>query len=858
MKKGLVHKIVIWTLLLLSIIKSEAQDNSIKGKIYLDETTPAVHSLILLEDVDNEVYDAVYSDNTGRFTLQRDSLLSQIAITYIGYKTLKISNASLKKNTTFYLEKLEYRLDDIELSAKKIYTVTKGDTTNYNFNYYTQKTDHDLSDALNRMDGIHVSNQKVILYKNKKIDKLLIEGKDILNDHHKLTIENIAPVDVSKIQIIENYQAFHEKFTERLSDKVALNILLTEKAKLKINGHLKSGVGYKKIYELNSNVYSANGKRGFSSVLKSNNRGNQTVTINDFMNMQSSLLRTLNQTNGDVNKIIPPALLDKQNQNYDLDNLLAVNYERKYGRKNEIKLSNVSNYTHRGGNAQISRIYFQEVTPLIGADDFSEKLLFNYNVINYKCALSKSALLEIDIPSKQQLQLYANAFKSNNQHNASSNQEIRHYSYNPQLFYSKKLDAHNTFKLEYSLNISRDRRNISLSSNQHLFGTDKKTIHQEIHKGYTRNYLKPEWQYRKKGCTIGLATQLYYTSHNHLYSKINTPNTRRFRSEIASFQPRLEMKLNINKILLRPALDIHIVSGNSNKTKISKQFFNPSLIARYSFSKLNYLLITAKVNNNVYEVENFFDAREIVNNNTLNYHYINNQNTNQKINSISLLYLYVQPSKFRVNSTISYNKTYRSLFFINELKENYFISKADVTNKTTHLTYMFNLEKRVFSNQIVIRPTFNYSQSYIDHTTPVSIKNIKLHLDLVSNFKSSFNATVGIQYDHLSQRFNELENQFSTLRLYKKIRLSKGRFLASIEGTLTNIYTKSKHTYFYNLGFNWDYKFGDRWNFYVSGKDIFNINQRYIQGYEASMTYIQTSTYKRQPGNVLLGVKYTF
>lgn len=858
MRKRLVNKIAVWTFFLCLITQTQAQVDSIRGKIYLEDATPAIHCQVLLEDKSYEPYDAVYSDDSGQFAISRDSKLYQIVVTYLGYKTIKATIEELKEENTFHLEKQAYSIEKVEILAKKKYARIDGDTTTYNFNYYKQQTDHNLGDALNRLSGISVDDQNTILYKNKKIDKLLIEGKDILNDQHKITLENIAPKNVSKIQIIENYRPFHEKYVKRFSEKVAMNILLTEKAKTKINGRLKSGAGYKNKYELHSSAYTANGENGCTAFLKSNNRGDQTVNASDFINIQSSLLRTLNKTKGNINKIIPEALQDKKHQNYDWDNLLALNYESKFNTKNTIKLSNISNYTHRKGGADISRYYFHEAVPLLGAESFDEKLLFNNNVINYKRTIGKTALVEIDIPSKQQFQRQHSSYNSNDAISSSLHQVSDQLSLSPQLFYSKKIDSKNTIKLEYALDADVNKKNITLNSNQNLFGTEDKLIKQKVQKQYTTNYIKTEWQHGTKKWTIGLSTPFSTTSYDHRYSDIRTKRNTELKAKVTTIQPRIELKYRVKKIHFHPAVDYKIVKGYSDKTILDTHFLLPSITARYDIKRLNHFLLKAMTSQNMYNIEHFFDAQELIDNTTLKHHKINSDTNNQRSKTISLSYFWIQPSQSRIHTALSYTTTQNGIVYINELKENHYILKAAIAHKINNLSYTLHYAKKIFSNKVSLRPSASYTQTHIVHTVPIKLDNINVKLDIVTNFNQSYNATLGIKYDHSSQLYNRVKNQFSTLRFSPKISLTRGNFRMHIDAECLYLYARDGHESFYNIGSDLSYTYNNQWTIYLSGKDVLNIGTNYVRGYKATMTYIQSSYYKRYPGSIIMGANYTF
>ncbi len=102
-------------------------------------------------------------------------------------------------------------LQEIEIKDRKIGLVFNGDTIHYDLSVFTNGSEKNLGDILKVLPGISLGSNGEIEYNGKRIDKLLIEGKDILNNQHKLATEGIQATDILSIQIIEHYQTFSQK-----------------------------------------------------------------------------------------------------------------------------------------------------------------------------------------------------------------------------------------------------------------------------------------------------------------------------------------------------------------------------------------------------------------------------------------------------------------------------------------------------------------------------------------------------------------------------------------------------------------------------------------------------------------------
>ena len=82
----------------------------------------------------------------------------------------------------------------------------QGDTITYNARSFTDVGDKSLADILKRMPGIEVSKSWQVKYQGEAINKLYIDGVDMLGDRYGLATENISPRDVKSVDVMENHQ----------------------------------------------------------------------------------------------------------------------------------------------------------------------------------------------------------------------------------------------------------------------------------------------------------------------------------------------------------------------------------------------------------------------------------------------------------------------------------------------------------------------------------------------------------------------------------------------------------------------------------------------------------------------------
>ncbi|HHB78937.1 MAG TPA: hypothetical protein ENK85_06865, partial [Saprospiraceae bacterium] len=166
------------------------------GDILLDDNTPASGafiSLVLTDSVTMKKFTA--ADGDGKWQIKNipkgDYLLNA---RYLGAKEL-FYPISIKDGDSLYVDlKLQsdaQLLPGVEVKGDAIGITQSGDTLKFNLKYFSSGSEVNLGDVLNQLPGIEVDEGGTVKYAGKKVDKLLIQGKDILNSKHKLATESI-------------------------------------------------------------------------------------------------------------------------------------------------------------------------------------------------------------------------------------------------------------------------------------------------------------------------------------------------------------------------------------------------------------------------------------------------------------------------------------------------------------------------------------------------------------------------------------------------------------------------------------------------------------------------------------------
>lgn len=245
------RKILFYFLYLFSCISIYAQNKcTLQGIVSDVDGNPISNANIQLLDK-NKTIAYTFSDVNGNYSLSYESLQTQfiLSVGHISYEKVKITVycKETKKNITLLEKKTQLK----EVVVKMPHIIQRGDTISYRLGSFAGKGDYTLRDAMKRLPGIEVTDSGEIKYLGKDISNFYIEGMDLLGGKYNVATNNIPAEYVTSVQVLNNHKdAKMDK--DLLSDNVAINIKLSNKAKFKPVGTYEAigGLGDHKLYQL--------------------------------------------------------------------------------------------------------------------------------------------------------------------------------------------------------------------------------------------------------------------------------------------------------------------------------------------------------------------------------------------------------------------------------------------------------------------------------------------------------------------------------------------------------------------------------------------------------------------------------
>ena len=185
-------------------------------------------NVIALDTVTKKIASYGFTDAQGKYKLDlQKNTVYNIKISYVGLKgiddVLKTGTTDMVKNYTMKNDNL---LDEIQIVSKMPVTV-KGDTIIYNADSFKNGTERKLEDVLKKLPGVEINDDGQIEVEGKRVEKVMVDGKDFFDGDSKLATKNIPSNAVDKIQVLRNFGDVNQlRGVQDNQDRVALNIKL--------------------------------------------------------------------------------------------------------------------------------------------------------------------------------------------------------------------------------------------------------------------------------------------------------------------------------------------------------------------------------------------------------------------------------------------------------------------------------------------------------------------------------------------------------------------------------------------------------------------------------------------------------
>ena len=872
------------------------QKISLMGKVSDSTNAPLeLANVIALTKQTRNMTSYGITDGEGRFQLrlEKDSLYI-LRISFLGYAPFEEdfrATTDQIKNVT--LQALPNQLEGVELVEEFPITVS-GDTITYNADSFTTGKEKKLENVLEELPGFEITDEGEVKVQGKKVEKVLVEGKEFFDGDSKMATKNIPANAVDKVQVLRDFNEITPMQGVTDSDALALNIKLKDGKKNLWFGDVTAGAGPQERYLVHSNLFYYSPKTSFNFIGDLNNIGEQAFTLQDYFRFNGGLANlgrrsgsTLNLSSDDIGLSL---LQNNRAQNIETQ-LAALNFNHTPNKKWKLSGFGIFSDVDTDISSLTNRTYIREM------GDNQELLSANTLQRNTSSLLKLSSkftpnadwhLTYIGFLKGARIEDRGNLFSEfeSFSNTIASNDLRRPFSIEQSLgaFFAK--DERNVYSLETNYLYKQQLPDYGLLSSQQPFlGTIPL-----VPNGQFNLFQDQQIFTNKFDAEINYYRVLNNTNHINLKwgtllngQRMRSSLIQRFEdgSDLELSQPQfanaaqfnfwdvymgLSYRAKLGKLTLSPGLNFHIYDTKNTQLdqvfELDKTLLLPQMRVKYEFNNTQSLRFDYSAQAEFADIRNLAQATLLSGYNSL--FSGNPELRNSWYHNLSLNYFNFSMFSFtNINGGLTYQKRFEDITnavrFMGLDRESIPIN-IDDPNET--FSVFGNYERRFpyWKGRFEAKVSYSNFNNQIDGQTNFNrslTQNYKLTLE--TRFKEAPNVEVGFEKIWNDYTSVNIDNRFVTNRPFVNL---EAYFLKHFAITVDYEYNEYNNqeggisSYYDFLNAAVFFEKGDSpWEIKLSGLNL--LNTASIRQDAFSENLISTFEYFVQPRYFLISVKYS-
>lgn len=158
-----------------------------------------------------------------------------------------ISTIYIKKRSTF----TEQNLGEVTVTATKVKMYYRGDTLVYNADAFNVAEGSMLDALIKQMPGTELTKQGEVFVNGRKVESLLLNGKDFFRGKNKLMLENLPYYTVKEIKVYDHTTEKAQALRDERADKeYVMDVSLKKKYSKGYMANVEMGAGTEDAYLL--------------------------------------------------------------------------------------------------------------------------------------------------------------------------------------------------------------------------------------------------------------------------------------------------------------------------------------------------------------------------------------------------------------------------------------------------------------------------------------------------------------------------------------------------------------------------------------------------------------------------------
>jgi|GEM_PF-1867420 len=813
------------------------------------------------ETGDSPIVAFTMTDSLGRFSVAHSLSEGLVTASILGYTDKSIQIDSTTTVLNFELSNHDFDLKEISVKAYKSGFIRNGDTITYKPEVFTNETEENLKDVLNRIPGVSVEKNGSISVNGKQVDKLKLEGDDFMNSSRNAALLGIA---ADNIEDIDYYINKDESFEE----ETILDIHLKKDFKNKWAGELAGGAGAIKAWSLTTNIYRIGGRSNFFSSNKFNNTASNPVSLSDFYRLNGGMLKYLRSVEN--RQIEIPQIIQNNQQYKDSQfGVPSLNFSHKI-----TEYTKITGYLMGiGGNAseEISSRLIQnnELSPS-NEENSTNKHRSLFGQLKYETNLSEKSDLSI---------AYTGAYTADSENSdgfgrtqnnpaisLNSRRKKHQFSNFGHIHYQSVLKAQLWLQTHISFLNTQQEASQNIYSNQiipwSMYALGNERSEADLDKSIKSQLYIGKVNLKKKWTNVELNSTLEYASDD--------TDIRSNLADLSNHTARHTHKITLSEALKYSKKQWEIKLGlSANKFFITDQnpandklLVFPDIGLSYRFDKgfrvLNISYSSKHILSHLNTPYNFpyFENATTLHTNQVP---IDNFEQNQ---GFSLLFYDLNILKNRTTWLFANYSLGIGSQGINIDNFSNFQRVEQIINNNKKILIGAKYEKKL--NRIRSSFSFKINQSFLQNPTYIEgialrqkISNTNINIQYATLLKKPFNIEFALESSHFNLKILDVNQKNTVIQPSLKIIYQKGKHKIEFQNTLLNrkIGAVRDNTYYSNL--NLRRKINENWFVFIKGRHLFQLKEDIQQSIITNEADLHEQIiYYNTPGYIIGGIKY--
>ncbi len=818
-----------------------------------------------LNESDSSLLDYTISGALGKIEYSnQDSIIFFLRIQTLGFKDTTIHQVHFDQTNgplAIYLNEETSVLDEVVVSESRFGVEVKGDSVLYDIDLYRTKKDKNLQDLLKKLPGVSVNTDGEIAYNGKRIDGILLEGKDLASNMHQLIGESVEAIDVEGVEVIQNYKAASDKLSNLSTGKVIMNIDLSPASLDKWNAKAKLLAGHRNKGATEISAYKIGDLLSTLNFGRYNSTGQEVINLSDYLSNQTSLSRAFENVD-DLNALVPAYFSIRPDLQRNNDAVVNSNFL--FTRpKHQIKANVLATRLDRLSQNNFENQYWLDQSIFQGQKRVSETTQMIDLALNYSSKGNEQFVFEFDLPFSMHSFLTSTlqtGVFSENEIETDSKNEGSQGKLSPSVFITHKPFDSFLVSLEsnFQLNSTNDKQMIE--DIQPLFGTDGLFVSQDLSQNRAEFLVKLKTEYTWKDHTLALAYARRSKKQNIVSE--SSEDTFVWNNDLTRNEHLAEVTYQYFVPSVAVTLKSKWSSIETKSTTTSSSLVSATEIdLAYKFTNLHSIGIKASLRERPIPLHYLINEVSIsapneVSLSTIGFDEISLQRT------ISATYFnFNQKNGLRILGIIDYTDSENSPVAQFNVDNNFArqIWNLSVSENLLRSTNHFNIP--LFANSLMFNNQLNFmiGTTLLDENTSIKSETFRSSNQIASNFPGDVDFEVGINYHYRKNDTGSRELEG----------LSQISYSGALKYTSGNFNSKASLTYFLNqfgaankseyldIGGEVTYDLKDNLSINLEATNVLNLNGTNVVSANFHPTYIGQIEFQRFPGFILMGLTWT-